>query len=349
MNNTEQKAINSIKNILQKGKGIVIIIGNSFTGKTYFCNKILKTLGVEEVSIDYEEIKQLGMKKMITQFNQTNSTKIFGGITTKEIKQKIFFCDALESYSNHKSILTFLKNVEGPSLITTDKSIVISAHSLIEKIWWDGQRRRGIEWKGDKIETNPRDLYISMTSSKTSTENAIRSFEADTFILTQYLHEEILETNWIDLEGSVKSTNWFSEYDMLRLKDWEGNSMASITPVNNELLLRRIRYEKGENSLFPKRWFPSTLGKASQIQRNRDELSVNIRLTPSLPEILQMFVFKEGRGWYYKSKYILQYLFGSKSSPGIIRDRISVDNFRRVLILTGLTDLTETEAKGIMG
>ena len=303
------------------------------------------------------------MKRMVLQYSSnesagvgsssgctnTTSTNIvsFFGKKKGESSKKIFYCDALESYQNHKAILTFLKAVGGPALITVDKSVVISAHSLVERIWWDGTRRRPADWKGDKIETNPRDLYITMTSLKQTNDTAVRTFEADPFILTQYLHEEVYDGGWMTMEKAVTVSNLFSDYDAIRMNDWESNGIMSVTPVNNELLIRKIRYERGTDSMFPKRWFPSTLGKNAQAQRNRTELAGLTRRVSSLPETLLMFVFKEGRGWFYKSKPVLAHLFGTgtDSNPGAIRGFISVDDFRRVLVLLGLADLTEAEAK----
>jgi len=352
----EYKVRVAVEKVIKEGKGIVVVIGSTFTGKTYYCKKLLKELGVQEIDIDYEEIKTQGMKKMISQYSSdcnsentscssTNIVSFFGsGVKSKIGGPTIFYCDALESYQNHKAILTFLKAVGRPALITVDKSIVISAHSLVERIWWDGARRRPSDWSGDKIETNPRDLYITMTSLKQTSDTAVRAFESDPFILTQYLHEEVYDTAWMTTEKAVIISNLFSDYDTIRMNDWESNGIMSVTPVNNEMLIRKIRYERGTDSMFPKRWFPSTLGKNAQAQRNRSELARLTRRVHSLPETLLMFVFKEGRGWFYKSKTVLTHLFGT---PGAIRGHISVDDFRRVLVLLGLTDLTEAEAKSL--
>jgi len=372
----EFKVRTAVEKVVKDGKGIVVVIGSTFTGKTYYCNKLIKDLALQEVDIDYEEIKTQGMKRMVAQYSSdetsgtgtstgtgagtssgtsssaTNIVSFFGKKSSDNTsgsvnRKKIFYCDALESYQNHKAILTFLKAVGGPALITVDKSIVISAHSLVERVWWDGARRRPADWKGDKIETNPRDLYITMTSLKQSNDTAVRTFEADPFILTQYLHEEVYDGGWMTMEKAVTVSNLFSDYDAIRMNDWESNGIMSVTPVNNELLIRKIRHERGTDSMFPKRWFPSTLGKNAQAQRNRTELARLTRRVNSLPETLLMFVFKEGRGWFYKSKPVLAHLFGTGAdlNPGAVRGYISVDDFRRVLVLLGLTDLTEAEAK----
>jgi type IV secretory pathway protease TraF len=355
MSSCDFKVRSAVEKIMKNGKGIVVVIGNTFTGKTYCCNKILADLGIQQVDIDYDEIKTQGMKKLILQYSSnSNPDNIVGFYGKKSLSthlvngSKIFYCDALESYSNHKSILTFLKGVGGPALITVDKNIVISAHSLVERIWWDGPRRNLTDWKGDKITTNPRDLYIMMTSLKQSTDTAIRCLDTDPFILTQYLHEEVYDGGWMTNEKAIIVSNLFSDYDTMRMKDWEGNGLMSVTPVNNELLIRQIRYERGIDSMFPKRWFPSHLGKNAQIQRNKTELLKLTRQVNSLPETLLMFVFKEGRGWFYKSKPVLNHLFGTKTQPGAIRDLISIDEFRRVLVLLGLTDLTDSEAKSVL-
>jgi hypothetical protein len=354
MSSCEFKVRSAVEKIMKDGKGIVVVIGSTFTGKTYYCNKLLTDLRIQQIDIDYDDIKTQGMKKLILQYSSntnTNPDNIVGFFgkqsSSRNIDKggKIFYCDALESYSNHKSILTFLKGVGGPALITVDKSIVISAHSLVERIWWDGPRRNATDWKGDKIATNPRDLYITMTSLKQTNDVAVRTFESDPFILTQYLHEEVYDGGWMTMDKAVGISNLFSNYDAIRMNDWESNGIMSTTPVNNELLIRTIRHERGTDSMFPKRWFPSTIGKNAQAQRNRTELATLTRRVNSLPETLQMFVFKEGRGWFYKSKPVLTHLFGI---PGAIRGYMSIEDFRRVLVLLGLTDLTEAEAKSLM-
>jgi hypothetical protein len=364
----EYKVRCAVEKIVKDGKGIVVVIGSTFTGKTYYCNKLLKDLALEAVDIDYEEIKPQGLKRMAMMYSMnpgtgtgtgtshdspsqsTNIVSFYGNISNVKRAKKIFYCDALESYSNHKAILAFLKITQGPALITVDKSILISAHSLVERVWWDGQRRRAIDWKGDKIETNPRDLYITMTSLKQNTDTAVRCLDSDPFIMTQYLHEEVYDGGWMNDEKAVIISNLFSDYDTMRMKDWEGHGIMSVTPANNEMLIRRIRFERGTDSMFPKRWFPSSLGKMAQIQRNRLEIARLTRQVYSLPETLSMFVFKEGRGWFYKSKTVLSHLFGSSNPPmpGAIRNHISIDDFRRVLVLLGLTDLTDSEAKSLM-
>jgi len=103
----EYKVRAAVEKVIKEGKGIVVVIGSTFTGKTYYCKKLLKELGVQEIDIDYEEIKTQGMKKMISQYSSdcnsentsgssTNIVSFFGsGVKSKVGGPTIFYCDAL--------------------------------------------------------------------------------------------------------------------------------------------------------------------------------------------------------------------------------------------------------------
>lgn len=329
----ERKLLLSIQQIAKTGKGFVAVIGDSFTGKTYTVNKIIQQLKLNTISIDFESICQnwntTDLKKLVT--NKSKKIEQFYSNKKQTIYKEIVFCDALESYNT--SMLTFLKKVSEylPVIATCDRSVVIP--NAIDRIWWSTKKYTPESWEGDSILQTPRDLLTSLTQRRTKIERAISNFSSDSFLLTQYYHDEFPGYKNNTLETIVHSTNALSTMDYIRGKEWASNGLMSTSHANDELFVRTIRKLHRNPCLIPIGWFPKTLSKQSQITKKTQELSVIKHTLPYIDEIISYYSFKIGKSFAYKTnaKNILY-----TSNPEL---------YSRALELTGNTTLTVNEIK----
>lgn len=342
----EYKLTRVIKYILKNEKGMVAVIGDTFTGKTYTVNNIIKSLQLRVIPYDYENVPKGVNKEHIHNLKIKRGNTIQNFYKTKHgcnticnSQQEVLFCDALETYST--STLTFLKYVCEfiPVIITCDKSVVIPNIKLIERVWWNGKRRGLEDYKGDYILHTPRDLFTSLTQRRTPTEQAVRNFGSDSFLLTQYYHDEFPTYKNGDIQSIVRSTSALSMIDTFRLKEWESNGILSTSKVSEEIFVRTIRNIHKNPCLVPKGWFPRTLSKQPQITRKNLELANIHTQIPNIRDIIHIYNFKVGKSFGYKThaKQILHKI-----------DEKIAETYSRAIELTGNKGLTKTEIKKLI-
>lgn len=336
---------------LMNGKGMVVIIGDTYTGKTFIANKILKKLEVNIIPYDFDLVPKgiKGVKgidhPLVKRFQKHKGPKITNFfdkgsvLKSKDIpkSKEVLFCDALETYSS--SVLTFLKNVAEllPVIVTCDRSVIIPKTSNIERVWWNGKKRIPTDWEGDPILNTPRDLFISLTQRRTRVNKAIRNFGSDSFILTQYYHDEFPLYKKATLDDIVNSTSALSMIDAFRVKEWESNGFLSITPVSEEIFVRRIRSIHKNPCLVPKGFFPKTLSKGGKITRNQLEIANIETALPNIREKISIFNSKIGKSFLYKKE--------ANRILSTHKNEKDIENYSRALELTGNKPLTKTEIK----
>ena len=340
-----------IKSCLLNGKGMVVIIGDSYTGKTFIVNKIINKLKLKIIPYDYDLVPKgtKGLRgldnPLVKQFQKHKGPKITNFFNKKStLKSKnsyksneVLYCDALETYSS--SVLTFLKNVSElvPVIVTCDKTIIIPNTKNIERIWWNGKKRVPTGWDGDPILNTPRDLFTSLTQRRTKVDQAVRNFGSDSFVLTQYYHDEFPLYKKTTLESLIASTESLSTNDMFRVNEWESNGLLSTTPVSEEIFVRRIRSIHKNPCLIPKGFFPKTLSKSGKITRNQLEINNIETALPNIREKISIFNTQIGRSFVYK-----------KEANRILGNRLNekdIENYSRALEITGNKPLTKTEIK----
>lgn len=327
-----------LQNAVKNNKGMIVIIGEIFTGKTTFALKLIKKLNLRAIPFDFDTIGRGSKEPELKELKEKTSSKIDDFYRKSDSKTKckkpageILFCDSLESYSS--SVLTFLKKAceTIPVLVTCDKSISIPSTALIDRVWWNGDKFTPRDWKGDTSPQTPRDLMMSLTKRRVNTDKATSLFSSDSFMLTQYYHDEFPTYKNATLEDMIQSTSALSRMDVLRVKDWNSNGLISSTKANEEIFVRDIRAIHRDPCLVPKGWFPKTLGKQSQINRRSLELANIEHTMPNIREAISFFVFKMGRSFAYK-----------KEAKRLCKDP---EQYSRALELTGNTALTKTEIK----
>lgn len=334
----ERKLMLSIQQIVKSCKGMVAVIGDSFTGKTYTVNKLIRQLKLNTIPIDFESIGQNWNTSDINKIIRNKSNKIEQFYSQKHTQPKqikkvdIILCDALESYSS-TSVLSFLKKVSEyvPVIITCDRSVVIP--NTIDRIWWSTKKYTPESWEGDQVLQTPRDLFSSLTQRRTLVEKAISNFSSDSFLLTQYYHDEFPGYKKNTLDTIVQSTNVLSTMDYIRGREWASNGLMSTSQANDELFVRTIRKLHRNPCLIPVGWFPKTLSKQSQITKKTQELSIIKHTLPHIDEIIAYYVFKNGKSFAYKTNAI-NILCGA-----------GPEMYSRALELTGNTSLTANEIK----
>lgn len=340
-----------IKSCLLNGKGMVVIIGDTYTGKTFIANKIISRLGLKVIPYDFDLVPK-GLKgakgidnPLVKQFQKHKGPKITNFFGKESILKsfdvsntnEVLFCDALETYSS--GVLTFLKNVADllPVIVTCDKSVVIPNTSNIERVWWNGQKRLPKEWKGDPILNTPRDILTSLTQRRTKLERAVRNFGSDPFILIQYYHDEFPLYKKATLDDIVSSTSALSLSDTFRIKEWGSNGILSTTRVSEEIFVRSIRSIHKNPCLVPKGFFPKTLSKYGKITRNQLEI-MNIETSlPNIRDKISVFNTKIGKSFIYKKE--------ANRIIGKYKNDQDIENYSRALEITGNKPLTKTEIK----
>jgi hypothetical protein len=350
----EQKIIRLLKATLANGKGMIAIIGETYTGKTYTVNKILQKLKLRTIPYDFENVPK-GVKgskgehnPLVKKFQKRKGNKIQDfytpsknaiNCTIDRTKGEILFCDALETYSS--SVLTFLKNVCEivPVIVTCDKSVVIPNTKLIERVWWNGKKRTPEGWEGDPILQTPRDLFASLTQRRTKTDIAVRNFGSDSFLLTQYYHDEFPTYKKADLDTIVASTNALSTLDMFRVHEWNSNGILSTARANEELFVRTIRSIHKNPCLNPKGWFPKTLAKQGKITRNALEMCSIETQIPNVHDTIHAFDFKVGKSFAYKTE--AKILLPKCDEP-------TLEAYSRAIELVGKKSFTKTEIKKLL-
>lgn len=347
----EMRITNLIKSCLLNGKGMVVIIGDTYTGKTFVANKIISKLDLKVIPYDFDLVPR-GVKgakgidnPLVKQFQKHKGAKItnfFGkGSILKSLDvsktNEVLFCDALETYS--PSVLTFLKNVAKllPVIATCDKSIIIPNTSNIERVWLNGQKRLPKEWGGDLILNTPKDLFISLTRRRTKIDQAVRNFGSDSFVLTQYYHDEFPLYKKGTLDDMVNSTSALSTIDTFRVKEWNSNGTISTTLASEELFVRNIRSIHKNPCLIPRGFFPKTLSKSGKITHNQLEIK-NIETTlPNIRDKISIFTDKIGKSFAYKKE--------ADRILGKHRNERDIEKYSRALEITGNKPLTKTEIK----
>jgi hypothetical protein len=343
----ETRVSRLIQGIVRENKGMVVLIGDTYTGKTYTICKILKKLNIRTIPYDFDEIPKGAGQQFIKQFNTKKGNKIQDFYSTKHTKtmcsstkpQEVLFCDALETYST--SVLTFLKNLceTTPIIATCDKSITVPNTKLIERVWWNGSRKTPTDWEGDTLLSTPRDLFVSLTKRRVSKNKAVRNFGADPFLLTQYYHDEFPNYKNIDLHTFVQSTSALSLLDTFRLKEWNSNGLTSTKNTSEELFVRTIRTIHKSPCLKPKGWFPRTLSTQAKITRHQLELAGITNVIPNVHDRISVFNFNIGKSCLYKTL-----------SPKIIPicNSNTIELYSRAIELLGHKSLTKTEIKKIL-
>jgi hypothetical protein len=323
------------KKCLRAKKGLVVIIGDTFTGKTYTANKLIKKLGVEVISFDYDSLgrgknpDKLAFVKQMLRVSPLNFSK-----KKSKPRQKILYCDAIESYSS--STLTFLKNARMfiPIIATCDRSIVIPNMGDIYRIWWKGPKRNPPGWRGDTSEKNPRDLFVTLTQRRIPTKKAVQNFDNNSFILTQYFHDEFPTYKKTNVDLIADTACALSKLDYMRCKQWSSAGFGSGKSAKEDIFVRHIRQMYRNPCIIPTGWFPRTLGKSSQIQKRQQELCTISHTIPNIRDLISVFTFKIGRSFAYK-----------KIAPSMGIDPYM---YSRALALTGNRELTENETKKIL-
>lgn len=117
----ESKLQSAVQSIIKDGHGMVVLIGDTFTGKTTAMNSCIDKLYLQSIPFEFEEITSSSMKcfrsfiqtlkhsqsKPVSEFwKQTNQASSKQHNPQSHPKY-ILVCDAIESYSS--SVLTFLK------------------------------------------------------------------------------------------------------------------------------------------------------------------------------------------------------------------------------------------------
>lgn len=340
-----------LKSCLLNGKGMVVIIGDSYTGKTFVVNKIVSKLKLNIIPYDFDLVPKgtKGLKglenPLVKRFQKHKGPKITsffknGSIikhTNDNTYNEILYCDALETYSS--SVLTFLKNVSElvPVIATCDKTVLIPNTSNIERVWWNGKKRVPREWDGDPILNTPRDLFTSLTQRRTGINQAVRNFGSDSYLLTQYYHDEFPLYKKTTLGSLIKSTETLSTADTFRINEWGSNGFLSTTLVSQEIFVRNIRSIHKNPCLVPKGFFPKTLSKSGKIMRNQTEINNIETSLPNIRDKISMFNIQIGRSFVYKKE--------AKRILGNCVNEKEIENYSRALELTGNKPLTKTEMK----
>lgn len=345
----EQRITKLLQSAILNQKGMVAVIGDTYTGKTFIVNKIIQKLGLRVIPYDFDTIPK-GVKgskgtenPLVKKFQKYKGLKVddfFGKANPKAKAKEILFCDALETYSS--SVLTFLKNVAEsiPVIVTCDKTIVIPNIKIIERVWWNGSKRTPEGWEGDPILHTPRDLLTSLTQRRIPTNQAVRNFGSDSFILTQFYHDEFPTYKKADLDSIITSTQALSTLDMFRNKEWSSNGMISTTRASEELFVRTIRKNHKNPCLIPKGFFPKTLSKSGKITRNSLEIKGIETMIPNVRDRISVFNFKIGRSFAYKKE--AQRILGTRTNEK------EIESYSRALELTGNKALTKTEIKKLV-
>jgi len=332
----ERRLEKEIGSLLGQKKGLLVIVGDTYTGKSYCLNKVLKIKGIQKIAYDFEDktpfapdlIKRRTGRKIGDLFKRKDKVS-----TPKEV----LVCDALESYPTR--VTTFVKNAANhyPVIAICDKSVVISKSKNVKKIHWKGEKYLPDGWKGDTMPHTPRDLMITLTQRRVPLYKAISHYSSDTFILTQYYHDEYLSYSGINMEKAVKCSSLLSYMDMMRTRDWDSNGMVSTSKLTEEIFVREIRQHHRSPSLIPKGWFPRSLSKGAQITRRVQEMRNILRDHPNIQEIVPLFNYKDGRSFAYK-----------KRAKELMDDPTKPESYSRGLELMGYTGLTKTEIKKII-
>lgn len=322
----EQRITFCVRKLLRDGCGIIAIIGDTYTGKTYTLRKILQKLNIRPIPFNFDTVSKT---TSVHELQKGDRIQDFY-TTSPKPKGDILVCDGLETYSSN--VLGFLKKAGNkyPVIIVCDRSISIPSTG-IERIWWNAPKRTPRNWKGDTLLQTPRDLFTSLTQSPT--QNAIQNFGTDSFILTQYYHDEFPVYKKATLDTIVRNTNALSILDTFRCKDWSSNGLLSTSRASEEIFVRDIRICHKTPPLIPTGWFPKTLSKQTQIGRRTLEISSIETKIPHIRDVISLFNFKIGRSFAYKKEAL-----NITNNPEL---------YSRALEITGNTPLTATEIQKI--
>lgn len=333
----DKRLAKEIDGLLARKNGLLVIVGDTYTGKSYSLNKILDAKGIRKISYDFENTASFS-PELIKQRKGRKIGDLFKnkGKPSHTMKE-VLVCDALESYPGR--VTTFVKNAANhfPVIAICDKSVVISKSKNVKKMHWKGEKHIPSGWKGDTMPHTPRDLMISLTQRRVPLYKAISHYSSDIFLLTQYYHDEYLSYPTTDISKTVKCASLLSYVDMMRCLDWDSNGMISTSKLTEEIFVREIRQLHRNPCLCPKGWFPRSLSKGAQITRRTQEMRSIIRDHPNIQEIVPLFNYKDGKSFAYK-----------KRAKELMDDPKKPETYSRGLELMGYTALTKTEIKKLI-